>query len=308
MSVGGDLRPVAIPPTYVKVKNTTGSNLARGKVLQISGTPITTLKRKHLWVNGITPTAAEPNFCVLVDPIRNDKIGVGQVSGTCLASVNITNTAHTHARVSSGSTTLQSSTSGQVRILHKPSGTGIKECLVLLGASNATATVPSIRAKADTVSVASGDIIQLSVSNASSVPKYYWARMTFGSHGGDSCGSVGTDTSDDITVIESGIYLASMGGTIYSATATAGSILTVNLVVDLNQGVGSPSEFTWMSVSVAQIVDSEPYRHKDRASASHPIHLRAGDIVYLKNAAGFALELTGFDLSLVRITESACWS
>ena len=122
-----------VNPCVVKVKNDSGGNLAAGTVVELSSSLLTTLDRQHLWLSGIARAGNDPGFGVLIEPIKSGEIGPCQVSGVCLASVDIQDADNTHARLVASSTTLKGCFGGPVEILQKPSGTGVKTCVVRLG-------------------------------------------------------------------------------------------------------------------------------------------------------------------------------
>ena len=122
-----------VNPCVVKVKNDSGGNLAAGTVVELSSSLLTTLDRQHLWLSGIARAGNDPGFGVLIEPIKSGEIGLCQVSGVCLASVDIQDADNTHARLVASSTTLKGCFGGPVEILQKPSGTGVKTCVVRLG-------------------------------------------------------------------------------------------------------------------------------------------------------------------------------
>ena len=123
--------PQPIPTDIVKIKNSSGSHVRLGEVLEISGFLLTAVKRDSLWFDGDTPDATRP-FAIAMQDMPTDAIDRGQVSGICVALVNVTDADHDYAEVVSGEPVLQSSDSGPLRILFKPTGTGEKTCAVLL--------------------------------------------------------------------------------------------------------------------------------------------------------------------------------
>lgn len=116
------------------VKNTSGADRRRGEILEFTGSPLTSIAGGDLWLTGGAVTLAN-GFGVLQNPIPSNKFGNRdcQVSGTCFALVNVTNSGHKFAGPASGNHVLQSASSGPVRIIHKPGSTGELGCAVLLG-------------------------------------------------------------------------------------------------------------------------------------------------------------------------------
>lgn len=121
-----------VNPCVVRVRNDTGGDLLAGSVLELTTTPLTTLTRENIWLSAVSRYGSDPSCAVLLEAIPYNAWGAAQVAGCCLASVNIVDADNTHARVQAGSTTLQGDFGGWARILHKPSGTGTKTCVVLL--------------------------------------------------------------------------------------------------------------------------------------------------------------------------------
>lgn len=122
---------------YVKAKvfNNTGADRRRGDVVEIGACTLADLNPEYLWFDGETPTfsANRTAFGVLLQPVLNEKYVEALLLGICIAYVNVTNEDHKYADLDDGEHVLTSAVSGPVRILHKPTGTGEKECAVLLG-------------------------------------------------------------------------------------------------------------------------------------------------------------------------------
>jgi hypothetical protein len=119
-----------VNPCTVKIRNDVGSDLAAGSVVELSSSLLTTLDRQHLWLAGVQRTANDPTCAILLEDIPDGSIGVAQVTGVCLASVDVNDEDNTHARFAAGSNTLEGDFGGWARILWKPSGTGVKQCVV----------------------------------------------------------------------------------------------------------------------------------------------------------------------------------
>jgi hypothetical protein len=116
----------------VTVHNTSGGDLDSGEGLQITDSSFATLDPLNLWVEGDLRNGPGP--CgILLAPIQDDDYGPMLLAGVCIARVDIINANHTHAWFKTGQAELRSGFAGPAEILYKPSGTGIKECLVLLG-------------------------------------------------------------------------------------------------------------------------------------------------------------------------------
>lgn len=125
-----------IASDVVKIQNSTGGQIRRGEVLEISGFLLTNLVRESLWFDGGTPDGTRP-FVVALQDIPSGAIDRAQVVGVCVALVNVTDAGHGYAVVEDGELVAQSAESGPIRILYKPSGTGEKTCAVLIGVSAA---------------------------------------------------------------------------------------------------------------------------------------------------------------------------
>lgn len=117
------------PTDLVRIKNDCGVDRARGEILLISGKAITELSEESIWLLGDTP-AADGYFAILKEPIQSGDIGVAQVSGCCLAKIDIRSTSHNRARQVSGQYTLESAADGPIEITHSPGTTGEVECVV----------------------------------------------------------------------------------------------------------------------------------------------------------------------------------
>lgn len=116
----------------LRVKNTTGSTLSAGAVLELT-TSVATPTRYAIVLNGIARAGVDPPCAVLLDDAANNEIVDATTSGVCVANVDIIDADNTHARVVPGSTQLRGDFGGWARILHKPSGTGVKTCVVAVG-------------------------------------------------------------------------------------------------------------------------------------------------------------------------------
>lgn len=78
-------------------------------------------------------------FVVTLQPLAVDAVGDAVILGVTWARIDIGDEDDGYAEIYSGdSTRLQSATSGYARILWKPSGTGLKWCVVELGCVSAT--------------------------------------------------------------------------------------------------------------------------------------------------------------------------
>jgi len=125
-----------IATEVVKIKNSSGAQVRRGEVLEISGFLLTDVVRESLWFDGDTPDGTRA-FVVALQDIPGGSIDRAQVSCVCVALVNVTDAGHGYAVVEDGEPVAQSAESGPIRILYKPTGTGEKTCAVLIGVSAA---------------------------------------------------------------------------------------------------------------------------------------------------------------------------
>lgn len=116
----------------IKLKNSSGADRARGEILKIEGTILTEQDAEEIWLDGVEPTT-ECRFGILKEPSVSGEINQAQVSGVCLAMVNIIDVDHTFASAEDEEYVLQSGESGSVEILYAPDGTGEKECVVRFG-------------------------------------------------------------------------------------------------------------------------------------------------------------------------------
>lgn len=119
----------------VKVYNDTGDDLRRGDVVELGGIMLDSLNPEYLWFSGVIPDlgASRTAYAVMLSPTLAGRYGEALLVGICIANVSISNAGHRFADLDQGEVVLRSVESGPVRILYKPTGTGEKECAVLLG-------------------------------------------------------------------------------------------------------------------------------------------------------------------------------
>lgn len=123
------------PPTraratdIIKIKNTSGAARRAGEVLKIEGKALDTITAEHIWLLGIEPTD-DCYFGILRKPVANDGIEQLQVSGACLALIDIQSVGHTKANAIAASYVLESSEEGPLEILYAPESTGEQTCVV----------------------------------------------------------------------------------------------------------------------------------------------------------------------------------
>jgi len=113
----------------IRIKNDSGAARRKGEILKIDGKAIETVTDEQIWLVGKAVTA-ECRFGIVKKPVEIDGVEALQVSGVCMALVDITDESHTFAEAADGEYVLQSGTTGSIEILHAPAGTGEKECVV----------------------------------------------------------------------------------------------------------------------------------------------------------------------------------
>lgn len=115
----------------VGIRNLTGSDAGRGSVLQLGDALLSAPDNDQLWFGADTPEdPAELRFCILREPIVDGDIGDAQVSGVCLAWVDVSDEEHAFARPQSGQTHAASAESGPLEILSPVGETGLQELVV----------------------------------------------------------------------------------------------------------------------------------------------------------------------------------
>lgn len=123
----------------LRLKNSSGAGRRKGEILKIEGKVITDLTDESIWLDGVDVTD-DCRFGILKDPAESNEVVAAQVSGMCLALVNVTDTDHTFAVAADGEHVLQSGESGPLEILFAPGGTGERECVVRFSGRRSTAT------------------------------------------------------------------------------------------------------------------------------------------------------------------------
>jgi hypothetical protein len=113
----------------IRIKNTSGEARRRGEILKIDGKAIETVTDEAIWLVGVEPTEA-CYFGIVKKPVQDDGLEQLQVSGCCLALVDVTDIDHTRANVVEGEYVLTSSDSGPLEILYQPGEEGEQECVV----------------------------------------------------------------------------------------------------------------------------------------------------------------------------------
>ena len=118
----------------IKAKNTSGAARRLGEILRIDGKAIETVTDENKWLLGVEPTD-DGYFGILKEPVENNGLASLQVSGCCMALVNVTDADHKRATSADGEYVLQSGDDGPIEILFAPEGTGEKTCVVRFAGS-----------------------------------------------------------------------------------------------------------------------------------------------------------------------------
>ena len=129
----------------IKVRNQSGEDIDRFGILALSSPiidPADKLRefKNQVAVDGVLPEEEHAGqFCILLDPLKDGKIGRGWVSGVCPVQVNVEEDWHRYADLSPESTTeLKSKPDGGAEILWCESGTGSKWAVVRLSNAHTT--------------------------------------------------------------------------------------------------------------------------------------------------------------------------
>lgn len=108
----------------VQVRNDTGQDMARGEVLCLDDFILTALDPEYPWFAGELPTTDEKPYGVLLDPIPHQASGAQlfgrvQMSGVCIAKINMVYADHRWCHIATGEEQLQTDWHGSAEILHK---------------------------------------------------------------------------------------------------------------------------------------------------------------------------------------------
>lgn len=103
----------------LKLKNSSAANRRKGEILKIDGKVIETITDEHIWLDGAEPTD-DCRFGILKYPADNNEVQTCQVSGVCLALVNVTDADHQFAVAVEGEYVLQSAFAGPIELLFVP--------------------------------------------------------------------------------------------------------------------------------------------------------------------------------------------
>ena len=116
----------------VKVKNSSGADRGRFEILGMDRPIFTPTDNLDTFQNEVTLVGVMPDgekhlgrFCVLLEPLKTDAIGLAVIAGVCPVRVNVHEESDTFAEIKDGEATqLKSGGSGSATILWKESGTG----------------------------------------------------------------------------------------------------------------------------------------------------------------------------------------
>lgn len=128
----------------VLVLNESGATQATGAVMHITGCAITPSDDAEVVYDSPVLTVDVPSgdnigtgvVVVLLEPLADGQVGAAAIDGACFAQVSVSDADHDYAvEIASDATKFESASSGNVRILYKPAGTGVKWCVVRLSGS-----------------------------------------------------------------------------------------------------------------------------------------------------------------------------
>lgn len=129
----GDIRQNILTPSFVKVQNITGANVAAGEYLELGDFLLGAVNQGEAWFEADTYATGGLNIGVLTQALRDDDIGYAQVGGVVKATVNIVSTADGFVEPVNADRNLQSCENSPIPILYAPASTGDQECFILLG-------------------------------------------------------------------------------------------------------------------------------------------------------------------------------
>lgn len=142
----GSLRP---PSGTLAARNDSGAALSFGAVVHVTGCVVTPTTDAGVVYDRPILTVTAPATAnigtgvvgVVLEPIASGAVGTITIDGVCFAQVNVTDANHKYAvEVNADTEKFASASSGNVRIIYKPAGTGQSWCIVRLGASGAVST------------------------------------------------------------------------------------------------------------------------------------------------------------------------
>ena len=126
----------------LRIRNDSGGDLDRFAILGIDGVVFAESDNSNEFkgnptLKGTTPVIATHagKFAVLIEPCKNGKFARCMVSGHAVVQVDMIDADDNWCDVKASNAELSSYGAGSAQIIHKPSGTGVKWCLVQLGKS-----------------------------------------------------------------------------------------------------------------------------------------------------------------------------
>lgn len=149
--------PLPIPTDCIKVKNISGADRSEGQVLELGTFLLTTVKKTNPWFNADTVSHnGGKSYCLLKEPIKSNKFGIAQVSGVCVAKVDIQATTDRYAYVVNSSLNLKSGEAGQFKLIGPCTSTGVQTAVV--GFAEYGRLIRLCKADADIAKDASGTV------------------------------------------------------------------------------------------------------------------------------------------------------
>ncbi len=131
--LGRGEKPVAgiYDPCCVMIRNDSGSDRLAGESLEVGSFILTSRNKENRWFSG--DLRSGNNACGILEyALPYGEIGPLRMAGLAEAQVDVIDVDHTHCYTATGDENPQSNFGGPIEILSKPSGTGLKTCLVRL--------------------------------------------------------------------------------------------------------------------------------------------------------------------------------
>jgi len=123
-----------VHPATVLIENKTTLKLERGHVVQLGDDVLDNVDHRNLWYEGNKPSDdLNLEIAVMRTHLAVDQIGEAQLIGVATAIVDVTNTAHTHAKPADDAIVATSANGGPMQILTELTATGEQEVAVLIG-------------------------------------------------------------------------------------------------------------------------------------------------------------------------------
>lgn len=118
---------------WVKVRNSSGADRAAGEALEVGSLLTTNIEPGNFMFDADLRGASLGMCGVLLDHVTDGKTGRLQLWGLVKAQVDVNDEHHTHVYFKTADANPQSNFGGPARIVYKPSGTGLKTCVLCLG-------------------------------------------------------------------------------------------------------------------------------------------------------------------------------